>query len=29
MKNLDASFNRAYGLFAFGCAGGRITKSVG
>jgi hypothetical protein len=29
MKNLRASFNRAYGLFAFGCIGGRMTKSVG
>jgi hypothetical protein len=29
MKNLVASFNRAYGLFAFGCIGGRMTKSVG
>jgi hypothetical protein len=29
MKNLWASFNRSYGLYAFGCAGGRMTKSVG
>jgi hypothetical protein len=29
MKNLIASFNRAYGLFAFNCIGGRITQSVG
>jgi parallel beta-helix repeat protein len=29
MKNLVASFNRSYGLFAFDCIGGRITKSVG
>ena len=29
MKNLLASFNRAYGLFAFNCIGGRMTKSVG
>jgi hypothetical protein len=29
MKNLRASFNRSYGLFAFDCKGGRITKSVG
>jgi hypothetical protein len=29
MKNLRASFNRSYGLFAFDCTGGRITKSVG
>jgi hypothetical protein len=29
MKNLRASFNRAYGLFAFGCIGGRMTKSIG
>ncbi len=29
MKNLIASFNRAYGLFAFNCIGGRITESVG
>ncbi len=28
-KNLIASFNRSYGLYAFGCEGGRITKSVG
>ena len=28
MKNLVASFNRAYGLFSFGCIGGRMTKSV-
>jgi hypothetical protein len=29
MKNLIASFNRSYGLFAFGCVGGRMTDSVG
>jgi hypothetical protein len=29
MKNLIASFNRGYGLFAFGCIGGRITQSTG
>ncbi|MFI5121532.1 MAG: hypothetical protein ACHQJ5_01420 [Vicinamibacteria bacterium] len=29
MKNLRASFNRAYGLFAFDCIGGRMTESVG
>ena len=29
MKNLLASFNRAYGMYAFGCIGGRITKSTG
>ena len=29
MKNDIASFNRAYGLFAKHCIGGRITKSVG
>ena len=29
MKNLRASFNRAYGLFSFNCIGGRMTKSVG
>jgi hypothetical protein len=29
MKNLYASFNRAYGLFAFHCTGGRMTRSVG
>jgi len=29
MKNLVASFNRSYGLFAFDCVGGRITESVG
>jgi hypothetical protein len=29
MKNLRASFNRAYGLYAFNCIGGRMTKSVG
>jgi hypothetical protein len=28
-KNDIASFNRAYGLFAFGCRGGRMTKSTG
>ena len=29
MKNLRASFNRAYGMYAFNCIGGRITRSVG
>ena len=29
MKNLVASFNRSYGMYAFQCTGGRITKSVG
>ncbi len=29
MKNLRVSFNRAYGLFAFNCIGGRMTQSVG
>ena len=29
MKNLIASYNRAYGLYAFNCKGGRMTKSVG
>ena len=29
MKNMVAAFNRSYGLFAFDCIGGRITKSVG
>jgi hypothetical protein len=29
MKNLVADYNRSYGLFAFDCIGGRITKSVG
>jgi hypothetical protein len=29
MKNLVASFNRAYGLFAFNCIGGRMTESTG
>ena len=28
-KNVIASFNRAYGIFAFNCIGGRMTKSVG
>lgn len=28
-KNVIASFNRSYGVYAFGCAGGRITKSEG
>ena len=27
-KNVVASFNRAYGIFAFNCIGGRMTKSV-
>lgn len=29
MKNLVAEYNRSYGLYAFGCAGGKITKSAG
>jgi hypothetical protein len=29
MKKLVASFNRAYGLFAFNCVGGRMTRSSG
>ncbi len=29
MKNLLASFNRSYGMYAFGCIGGRITHSTG
>ena len=29
MKNLIAAYNRSYGLFAFNCTGGRITRSVG
>jgi hypothetical protein len=29
MKNLIAGFDRAYGLFAFKCIGGRMTQSVG
>ena len=29
MKNLIAAYNRSYGLFAFDCKGGRMTKSVG
>jgi hypothetical protein len=29
MKDLVAAFNRSYGLFAFNCTGGRITRSVG
>lgn len=29
MKNLVARYNRSYGLYAFGCAGGKITKSMG
>jgi hypothetical protein len=29
MKDLIAAFNRSYGLFAFNCTGGRITRSVG
>jgi len=29
VKNVIASFNRSYGIYAFGCAGGTITKSVG
>ncbi|MCL4287049.1 MAG: hypothetical protein KJ006_05305 [Thermoleophilia bacterium] len=27
MKNLVASFNRAYGLYGFGCIGGHMTRS--
>jgi hypothetical protein len=29
MKNLVASFEHAYGLFAFNCIGGRMTQSTG
>lgn len=29
LKNLFASYNRAYGLYAFGCKGGRMTRSTG
>lgn len=29
MKNLLASFNRSYGMYAFECIGGRITRSAG
>jgi hypothetical protein len=29
MNKLYASFNRAYGMYAFQCIGGRITKSTG
>ncbi len=29
MKNLVALNNRSYGLYAFGCAGGKITESMG
>ena len=29
LKNLIAAYNRSYGLFAFNCVGGRMTKSVG
>lgn len=29
LKNLFASYNRAYGLYAFGCKGGRMTHSTG
>lgn len=29
IKNVVVSFNRSYGVYAFGCAGGRITKSTG
>jgi hypothetical protein len=29
MKDLVAGFNRAYGLFAFNCVGGRMTQSAG
>lgn len=28
-KNTISAYNRAYGVYAFGCAGGRITKSTG
>src|SRR5581483_12029986 len=28
-KHLVASFNHAYGLFAFNCIGGRMTRSTG
>jgi hypothetical protein len=28
-KNIIAAFNRSYGIFAFNCIGGRMTKSVG
>jgi len=28
-KNVIASFNRSYGIFAFNCIGGRMTQSVG
>lgn len=29
LRNLIVDNNRSYGLFAFGCAGGRMTKSTG
>jgi hypothetical protein len=29
VKNTITSFNRSYGVYAFGCAGGKITKSEG
>ena len=29
MKNLVTAFNRSYGMYAFGCVGGRMTKSTG
>jgi hypothetical protein len=29
MKNLVVSYNRGYGLFAFGCAGGKMVRSEG
>lgn len=29
VKNTFTSFNRSYGVYAFGCAGGRMTKSTG
>ncbi len=29
MKNLVTAFNRSYGMYAFGCIGGRMTKSTG
>jgi hypothetical protein len=29
VKNTITAFNRSYGVFAFGCAGGKITKSEG
>ncbi|CAN5459814.1 hypothetical protein BH10ACT11_BH10ACT11_02340 [soil metagenome] len=29
VKNVITSFNRAYGVYAFGCIGGRISRSTG